>query len=130
MGKDKKAKPPRSGRAPANPPGAGIRPDVMKNLRDHISAQSSEPWERLASALPPDVETKAELQPARLCVKYTFFHKDMGEAGHIRAIFAGDGMSLSQLACGIRSDKDAFTDDRRILMLGIYETAKAAFGEG
>ena len=111
-------------------PKPGVSPDAMKRLHDHISSQASEPWKRLKAGLPEGVEVKTELQPTRLCLKYTFYHKDMGEAGHVRAIFAGDRMSLNGLHCGIRSDGDAFTGDRRILMLGIYETAKAAFGEG
>ena len=107
-----------------------IPPGAMQRLRARISEQAREPWKRLEPALPADVEARTELNAARLCLKYTFCHKDMKELGHIRAIYTGDGLSLSKLLCGIRDAGDGFKDEREAMMLGIYETAKAAFGEG
>ena len=107
-----------------------IPPDVLKSIGVKIISQTTGPWKRIEATFPEGVSAKASINPSALSVTYSFAHERMGELGRINARFTGDGLSLSQLLCGIRDTGDGFKDERAAMMLGIYETAKAAFGEG
>jgi hypothetical protein len=110
-------------------PSNRIPPDTLKRLGEKITAQARGSWERVTASLPDGVKAEAMLDAVSLTMTYAFTHDRMGELGRIDARFTGDGLSLSQICCGITVADDAFAEARESMMLRIYESAKAAFGE-
>ena len=100
---------------------------VIKNFSEKIHEQTREPGRKIESSLPSGVKTKPKLDIQNLTLTYNFYHDDIGEMGHIKAVFGSEGVSLSKLLCGIKNDDDDFRETRESIMLEIYEIAKAAF---
>ena len=119
-------------RRAAPPRGAAIIPqDTVRRMGEHMLAQAREPWRRIEAELPGGVRAETRLDAGNLSLVYTFLHDEMGELGHVKAVFGGNGMSLNGLFCGVREHDDGLKTDRAEMMLDIYETAKTAFaGDG
>jgi hypothetical protein len=109
-------------------------PPKQRQLLQALSTRAFIPGERIKRALPHEINAESKVYLAKLAVSQTFTHETLGSLGRIDAVYAGEGLSLSGLYCGIRDTDGTIEDEnkkseREKKMLEIYEIAKKAFAD-